>query len=111
MASAYVWSVLLIMAAVTLLERAAPFLAARWLQRWPLIAQLGRFLPPAIMALLLLHTLRGSMLDNPAGPWQEILAAAVAIALQWRTRRPLLSILGATLLYVLLRNSAVFGGG
>lgn len=94
------------MGAVTLGLRALPFLAAPWLRRYPVIARLGHFLPPAIMTLLLLDTLRGASAANPAGAWQELLAIAAALLLQWRWRRPLPSILGATLLYVALRNLA-----
>lgn len=93
------------MGAVTLGLRALPFLAAPWLRRYPLIARLGHFLPPAIMTLLLLDTLRGASAGNPAGAWQELLAVAIALGLQWRWRRPLLSIAAATLLYVLLRSA------
>lgn len=93
-----------VMTVVTVLLRALPFLATGLLRRFPLILQLGGFLPPAIMTLLLVHTLRSGMADNPGGAWQELAAAAVAIALQWRLRQPLASILGATALYVAFRN-------
>lgn len=96
--------VILGMAAVTLGLRALPFLAAPWLRRYPVIARLGHFLPPAIMTLLLLDTVRGASAANPGGAWQELLAIAVALGLQWRWRRPLPSIAAATLLYVALRS-------
>lgn len=98
-----VWAILG-MGAVTLALRALPFLAAPWLRRYPVIARLGHFLPPAIMTLLLLDTLRGSSAANPGPVWQELLAVTIALGLQWRWRRPLPSILGATLAYVILRN-------
>lgn len=104
MSLTYVVQVIAVMAVVTLLLRAAPFLVSRWIRHWPIIQRLGLFLPLVIMTLLLLHSLRGSMGENPAGAWQEVLAAALAIGLQWFLRRPLLSILGATLFYVALRN-------
>ena len=97
-----------VMTVVTVLLRALPFLAAPWLKRFPLVLQLGRFLPLAIMTLLLLDTLRGSMAGNPAGAWQELVAIGVAIVLQGRTRQPLLSILVATALYVVFRNVPLF---
>lgn len=102
----YALGVLAAMAAVTFGLRALPFLAARFLQSHPLVQRLGRFLPLAIMTLLLLHTLVGSAQGNPVnGPWAELAAVAVVLALQWFKRQPLLSILGGTALYVLLRNS------
>jgi branched-subunit amino acid transport protein AzlD len=100
----YAIGAIVAMAVVTFALRALPFLAARFLQSNPLVQQLGRFLPLAIMTLLLLHTLVGSARDNPTGPWAEGLAAAVVMALQWWKKHPLLSILVGTALYVLLRN-------
>jgi len=92
------------MAGVTVFLRALPFIGARQLQKFPLLLRLGRFLPPVIMCLLLLHTVRASIAEHDAGVWPPLLAAACAIALQWRTRQPLLSILAATGLYVVLIN-------
>jgi len=102
--STYALLAMLAMAAVTFGLRALPFLAARWLQHHPLVQRLGRFLPLAIMTLLLIHTLVGSARDNPHGPWAELAAAVIAMALQWVKRQPLLSILVGTALYVVLRN-------
>ena len=100
----YALGVLVAMGIVTFGLRALPFLAARWLQNHPLVQRLGRFLPLAIMTLLLLHTLVGSARQNPSGPWAELAAVATVVALQWWRRHALLSILAGTALYVLLRN-------
>lgn len=99
------------MAVVTFGLRALPFLAARFLQSSPLVQQLGRFLPLAIMTLLLLHTLVGHARDNPSDPWAEGVAVTVVVALQWWKKHPLLSILAGTALYVLLRNAGWLGHG
>ncbi|NDP37294.1 MAG: AzlD domain-containing protein [Rhodoferax sp.] len=100
----YALGVLAAMTVVTFGLRALPFLAARWLQSHPVVQKLGRFLPLAIMTLLLLHTLVGSARQNPSGPWAELAAVATVVALQWWRRHALLSILAGTALYVLLRN-------
>ena len=84
------------MALVTFGLRALPFLAARFLQRHPAVQRLGRFLPLAIMTLLLLHTLAGSARQNPSGPWAELVAVATVVTLQWWRRQALLSILAGT---------------
>lgn len=91
-------------AVVTFGLRALPFLAARWLRAHPVVRRLGRFLPLAIMTILLLHAIAGSAAEHPRGPWPELAAAALAIGMQWRLRQPLPAILAATALYVLLRN-------
>lgn len=101
----YALGVLTAMAVVTFGLRALPFLAARFLQSHPLVQRLGKFLPLTIMVLLLVHTLVGSARDNPSGPWAELVAVTMVVALQWFKRQPLLSILVGTALYVLLRNS------
>jgi branched-subunit amino acid transport protein AzlD len=100
----YALGVLAAMAAVTFGLRALPFLAARFLQNHPLVQRLGRFLPLAIMTLLLLHTLVGSARQNPSGPWAELIAVVLVVALQWWRKHALLSILAGTALYVVLRN-------
>lgn len=105
----YALGVLAAMAVVTFGLRALPFLAARFLQSHPLVQRLGRFLPLAIMTLLLLHTLVGSAQDNPSGPWAELVAVATVVALQWWRKQALVSILAGTLLYVLLRNPGLVG--
>lgn len=107
--ASYVLAAIAGMAAVTVLLRAVPFLAAPWLKRFALVDRLGRYLPPAIMTLLVLHSLRGSAAENPAGVWQELTAIGVAIALQLWLRQALASILAATVLYVAFRNLPLFG--
>lgn len=92
------------MALITFALRALPFVASRWLQSHAIVRRLGRFLPLAIMTLLLLHTVVGSAREHASGPWPELLCAGLAAGLQWRSRNPLLSILAGTGLYVLLRN-------
>ena len=100
----YTIAVIAMMALITFALRALPFVASRWLQSHPVVRRLGRFLPLAIMTLLLLHTLVGSAREHATGPWPELVCAGLAAALQWRSRNPLLSILAGTGLYVLLRN-------
>lgn len=101
--SGYVLSVIVLMAAVTLALRALPFLAGRWLRRHALVRKLGDGLPLSIMVLLLADSIAGQVRGNPAGPWQELLAVAAVVLLQWRTRQTLLSIVAGTALYVALR--------
>jgi branched-subunit amino acid transport protein AzlD len=103
----YALGALAAMALVTFGLRALPFLAARFLQSHPLVQQLGRFLPLAIMTLLLLHSLVGSVRQNPNGPWAELAAVATVVTLQWWRRQPMLSILAGTALYVVLRSTSL----
>lgn len=100
----YLLAVIAAMGAVTFALRALPFLSAHWLRRSPVIQHLGRFLPLAIMALLLVHSAGGAAREHATGPWPELLSIALTCLLQWRSRNPLLSIVLGTALYVLLRN-------
>ena len=94
-----------VMLAITWGLWALPFLAAQWLQRHPVVGRLGRFLPLAVMVLLVLHAGRGSAAEHAGAPWPEALAVALVVGLQWRWRQPLPSILLGTALYVLLRQA------
>lgn len=109
MDTSYALGVMAAMAAITFGLRALPFLAAKFLQKNPLVQQMGRFLPLAIMTLLLLHTLVGSARQNPSGPWAELAAVACVVILQTWKKHALLSILVGTALYVLLRNPGLLG--
>ena len=102
----YLIGVIAAMALVTWALRALPFVAAQWLQKNPLVERLGEFLPLAIMTLLVLHSAAGSAQQDKLGPWPELVAVALVIVLQWRSRNALLSIVLGTTAYVLMRNLA-----
>src|SRR3546814_4051387 len=73
METSYVLGVFAAMAIVTFALRAIPFLAAQWLRNNPLVRHLGRFLPLAIMTLLVLHSVVGLAGQHDARPWPELL--------------------------------------
>ena len=102
--ASYNVGVIAAMALITWALRALPFVAAQWLQKNALVERLGEFLPLSIMTLLLLHSAAGSAQQDRLGPWPELVAVAVVIALQWRSRNALLSIVLGTTAYVLMRN-------
>jgi branched-subunit amino acid transport protein AzlD len=95
---------LLIMGVITFALRGLPFVAARWLQSHPMIERMGRFLPLAIMTLLLAHAIRGGSQLHSGAPWPELIAVALTLGLQWRLKHPLLSLLAGTALYVWILN-------
>ena len=102
--ASYNVGVIAAMALITWALRALPFVAAQWLQKNPLVERLGEFLPLSIMTLLLLHSAAGSAQQDRLGPWPELLAVAIVVVLQWRSRNALLSIVLGTGAYVLMRN-------
>lgn len=105
--SKYALAVIVAMGLVTLALRALPFVAAQWLKKHPVVQHLGQFLPLAIMTLLLVHSMTGAALEHPSGPWPELLAVALVVLLQWRSKNALLSIVVGTCVYVLIRNLSI----
>ena len=106
--SAYALKAIAVMALVTFALRALPFVAAQWIEHHPVVRRLGRFLPLAIMVLLLVHSTLGAARSHAGGPWPELLAVFLTAGLQWWRKNALLSILLGTGVYVLLRNPVFF---
>ena len=97
-----------VMALVTLALRALPFIAFR--SRVPgYVRYLGRVLPPAIIGMLVVYCLKDTPLAAPPHGMPELLAGACVALLQAWKRNFLLSIIGGTALYMLLRQ-IVFAG-
>ena len=92
-----------VMALVTFLTRAAPFLLfdrgdepPKW------VLSLGRILPAAIFAMLVVYCLRGLSFAE-AGLWApHLIASTVVVALQWKFKNDLVSIFTGTVLYMVL---------
>ena len=95
------------MGLVTFALRGLPFVAAKWLQKNSLVMRLGRFLPLAIMTLLLVHAMLGATKAPGQGPWPELVSVALVVAVQWRTRQALLSMLVGVGSNVLMRNGLI----
>lgn len=94
---------ILIIAGVTLMTRALPFVLFPANRETPaLIRYLGVALPYASMAMLVVYCFKGvNFLATPHG-LPEIIAGAAVIAVHKWKHNLLLSILGGTILYMLL---------
>lgn len=104
-----------VMAVVTFLTRALPFLLFDRGDHPPkLVLYLGRVLPPAIIAMLIIYCLKGPLLAlrdgfphllalQIAGEWLPAFLSVLVVALLhlWK-RNTLLSIFGGTVLYMVL---------
>ena len=97
-----------VMAGVTILLRALPFLLFR--NRTPrYIEYLGKVLPPAIIGMLVIYCLKDVTLRSAPYGLPELIAATAVVGLQAWKRNSLVSILGGTVLYmVLIQNIASF---
>ncbi|MEE0777249.1 MAG: AzlD domain-containing protein [Bacillota bacterium] len=92
----------LAIAATVFLTRAIPFLLFGGRTTPPYIMYLGKVLPYAIIALLVVYCLQNTtVLSYPYGIPEAIAVAAVVLVHLWK-RNNLLSIAGGTVLYMLL---------
>jgi len=92
-----------VMAVVTFLTRALPFLLFGRGNRVPrVVLYLGRYLPPAVIAMLIVYCLRGVSFASVSGWAPSLIAAAVVVGLHLWKKNNLLSILGGTVLYMVL---------
>ena len=98
-----------VMAGVTFLTRALPFLLFDRGEKPPrVVLCLGRVLPPAIIAMLIVYCVRGVTFAAPAGWVPTLLAGLAAVLLHLWKGNDLISIFGATGLYMVLVQG-VFG--
>jgi len=92
-----------VMSAITFLTRALPFILFDRGDHPPkIVLYLGRVLPPAIIAMLIVYCLKGVTFAAPAGWIPPLLAGGVAVVLHLWKGNDLLSIFGATILYMVL---------
>ena len=92
-----------VMAVVTFLTRALPFLLFGRGNKVPrVVLYLGKYLPPAVIAMLIVYCLRGVTFTAPSGWLPSLIASAAVVALHLWKKNNLLSILGGTVLYMVL---------
>lgn len=101
-----VLAVMVPVAVVTLILRAAPFSVRRSLGSSNLVQLLGVTMPVGVMIVLVVYTLAGQV-GHPGGLVPGLIAVAVTLVLQLWAKRPAVSILGGTVVYMVLVN-AVF---
>ena len=92
-----------VMAIVTFLTRALPFLLfGRGGEPPQVVLYLGRFLPPAVIAMLIVYCLKGVTFTALGGWVPPLTAGLAAVLLHLWKGNDLLSIFGATVLYMIL---------
>ena len=92
-----------VIASVTFLTRFLPFLLFDRGEAPPkIVLYLGRVLPPAIIAMLVVYCLKGVSFASPAGWAPQLISAAAVAALHVWKHNNLLSIFGGTILYMVL---------
>ena len=92
-----------IIALVTLLLRALPFIVFNGKRKTPaFIAYLSNVLPYAIMGMLVVYCLRGTEIIMPPHVIPELIACIVVVGLHLWERNTLLSIAIGTAVYMML---------
>lgn len=92
-----------VMAVVTFLTRALPFLLFDRGSAPPkIVLYLGRVLPPAVIAMLIIYCMKDISFAQ-AGNWlPQLISVAVVVVLHLWKHNNLLSIFGGTILYMVL---------
>lgn len=92
-----------VMAIVTFLTRALPFLLFDHGDHPPrLVLYLGHVLPPAVIAMLIVYCLKGVTFTTLGGWLPPLTAGLAAVLLHLWKGNDLISIFGATVLYMVL---------
>ena len=92
-----------VMAIVTFLTRVLPFLLFDRGESPPkLVLYLGRVLPPAIIAMLIIYCLKDLSFLSLGGWAPQLISVAAVVALHLWKHNNLLSIFGGTVLYMVL---------
>lgn len=94
--------IIAVCAVCTLIERALPFLIFRGKEVPEIVRYLGRVLPMAIMATLVMYCLKGITFSSVAGFAPPLIASALTALLHLWKRSTMLSICGGTVCYMLL---------
>lgn len=99
----YIIGVTVMLFAVVFVGRALPFIFGKRLTNSPLLTYLSTRLPMCIIILLTLYYM--VLLAKPTHwhnlPWQ-LIALVVVIALHWRWKNVIISVLGGTAVYLAL---------
>lgn len=94
---------IVVMAVCTFLTRVLPFLLFDRGEAPPkLVLYLGRVLPPAVIAMLIIYCLKDISPAAPAGWLPHLISVGVVVLLHLWKHNNLLSIFGGTILYMVL---------
>lgn len=105
----YLLAVIGVMAAATFLTRLAPFVALHHLRDHPVLLFLGRYMPPAVMTILVFYSLKDVEFASPSSGAGTLAAVAITVGMHLWRRHPLLSIATGTAAYMGMLQSGMLG--
>lgn len=108
-AEGYLILVIAVMTAATFATRALPFVLLRRGAEHPLVIYLGRYLPPAVMSLLVMYSVKDVAFATAPYGLAHLLAIAVTAGVHLWRRNALLSIAAGTGLFMWLQHSGMVG--
>lgn len=99
-----------LMTAITFGSRLLPFLLfGRGKEPPGWVVYLGKYLPPAMIALLVVYCVRDISFAALGGWLPYLVAGAAVVLLQWKTKNDLVSIFTGTALYMVLVQGVFHG--
>ena len=101
----YLFAAVAVSAAVTWALRALPFTVLAPLRASAAVGYLSARMPLGVMVILLAYTLRRVSLADPVQALPDILALAATVGLHLWRRNAVLSILGGTVVHVILATA------
>lgn len=96
-----------IMASITFLTRVFPFLFFRKGEMPKIVLFIGKFIPPTLITILVIYCLKDVNFGNISNICNTLIAVVMVVIFHLRLRNPLVSIFGATLIYMVLIQSDV----
>jgi len=96
-----------IIAAITFLTRVFPFLFFRKGKIPDLILFVGKYIPPTVITILVIYCLKDISFGILPYGCNELIAVVLVVFLHLRLGNPLVSIFGATFVYMFLIQSDV----
>ena len=102
------FSVIITISAVTIGLRYAPFLLMKRLAKNGYLRYLGESMPPGVMLLLVLYTLKGKDVTHYPYCLPDLAALALSVLIYWKSRNALLAIGAGLASYIFAVNFSVF---
>lgn len=103
--SFYLLGVIVLLCCVTFITRGLPFVFGDWIARQRLLVSLGEQLPAAIIVALMIYYM--IMIARPTH-WHnliwQLIALWIALVLQWRFKKTMVSLLVSTTVYLILQG-------
>ena len=104
----YLLSVILVMTVATFATRAFPFVALKGKGDHPTLDFLGRYMPPAVMTILVLYSLKSVELTSAPYGANELIALGITTMVHLWGKNSLLSIIAGTVFYMTALQQGLF---